>query len=251
MAQRPSLNPTRLTGKLAARNPRLTARLGQSGTKLIGRRPRVSWRGAGVLGRSARGGGKLWAKGRAAKVTGRGAKQTGANVLEAARARRPGRARLVATGSLAALGAYFLDPKSGKRRRSLATDKAGKFLRRGKHATERRARHAEGVAQGAAAKATPGDEREPAQARLNDPALARKVESELFRDEDTAKGAVSVNVENGVVYLRGELDDSQQIAKLVAEAQRVEGVREVENLLHGPGEPAPAKTDGGPGSGGA
>jgi hypothetical protein len=248
MAQLPSVNPTRLTGKLAALNPRLAGRLGQRRTKLIGRKPRVSWSGAGVLGRSARGGGKLWAKGKAAKVTGRGA-QTGAKVLKGARARQPRRSRLVITGSLAALGAYFLDPKGGKRRRALATAKAGKFVRRGKRETERRARHAEGVGRGAASKASPGSEREPAQARLNDPALARKVESELFRDAETAKGAVSV--ENGVVYLRGELDDSQEIAKLAAEAQRVEGVREVENLLHGPGEPAPAKPDGGPGSGAA
>ena len=36
--------------------------------------------------------------------------------------------------------------------------------------------------------------------------LARKVESEIFRAADAPKGAVSVNAENGVVFLRGEVD---------------------------------------------
>ena len=53
------------------------------------------------MGRSARGGGKLWAKGKSATVTalagGKGAK-TGAKVLKAARSRRPSRVRMVASG---------------------------------------------------------------------------------------------------------------------------------------------------------
>jgi osmotically-inducible protein OsmY len=148
-----------------------------------------------------------------------------------------------------AAGAYFLDPQSGKRRRDVATDKLGKWLRRGKRETEQKARHAQGVAAGAAAQASSSTDREPAETRLNDPALARKVETEIFRDADPdTRGAVSVNAENAVVYLRGELGDEATIAALVAKAQAVEGVREVENLLHTPGGAAPAKSDGGPGS---
>ena len=86
---------------------------------------------------------------------------------------------------------------------------------------------------------------------MNDPSLARKVESEIFRDPEAPKGAVSVSVENGVVFLRGQLEDSSQREKLAAEAAKVDGVREVQNLLHGPGDQAPTKTDGGPGSGAA
>jgi len=54
-----------------------------------------------------------------------------------------------------------------------------------------------------------------------------------------------------VVFLRGELEDSSQRERLAVEAGKVDGVREVQNLLHGPGESAPAKSDGGPGSGAA
>jgi hyperosmotically inducible periplasmic protein len=251
MAQR-SVKPRRQAAKLAARKPRRWSKLALSGAKLAARRPRASGRGARLLGRSARGGGKLWAKGKAGKVTGRAGRKgakTGAKVLKAARSRRPSRARVLTTGAVAAIGAYFLDPQSGKRRRSVATDKAGKWLRRGKQGAGSKASHAGNVAAGTAAQASSRSEREPAGTRLNDPALARKVESEIFRDADPhTRGAVSVNAENGVVYLRGQLTDDTQIGALVAQAQKVEGVRQVENLLHTQSSPAPTKSDGGPGS---
>jgi len=176
------------------------------------------------------------AKRRAAKLAGR---------------RRPSRARLVITGAAAALGAYLLDPENGRRRRTVLTDKAGKLLRRGKREAERKARYAEGVAEGVAHKAGAGEDRPPAEVRLNDPALARKVETEIFRDRQGSKGAVNVMAENGVVSLRGQVESETEIGELVAAAQTVEGVRQVENLMHTPGTPAPHKSDGGPGSGAA
>ena len=247
MAHRSAVKPKRRAAKVAARNPRRTGRAVWGVTKFAGRNPRAVRGGARLLGRSARGGTKLYAKGKTAKVTGRG----GAKALRAARRRRPARSRLVFTGALAALGAYFLDPKRGKHRRNVATGKAGKAVQRGTSGAESKARHAEGVAAGAAHNATPGGGRVAPEARLNDPSLARKVESEIFRDPDAPKGAVSVSVENGVVFLRGQLEDASQRQKLATEAGRVDGVRDVQNLLHGPGETAPAKSDGGPGSGAA
>jgi hypothetical protein len=247
MPKRLAVKPKRRAARLAARNPRRTGRAAWGVAKLAGRNPRAVRGGARLLGRSARGGAKLWAGGKGAKVAGRG----GGKALRSLRRRRPARGRLVVTGALAALGAYFLDPRSGKHRRSVATDKAGKAMRRGKSGAESKARHAGGVATGAVQSASPSSDRPPAEARLNDPALARKVESEIFRDAEAPKGAVSVNVENGVVYLRGQVDNASERQRLAAEAGRVDGVREVQNLLHGPGESAPAKSDGGPGSGAA
>ena len=89
-----------------------------------------------------------------------------------------------------------------------------------------------GKAKGAAGSVVPGVGREPAEERLNDPALARKVESEVFRDDDIPKDKVNVNVEYGVVYLRGELPDRELMDKLVARTRKVEGVQGVENLTH-------------------
>lgn len=75
----------------------------------------------------------------------------------------------------------------------------------------------------------------------NDPTLARKVESEIFRPADSPKATVDVNVENGVVYLRGEVEDEDGIEALMAATRNVEGVGQVESLLHTPGSPARTK----------
>jgi osmotically-inducible protein OsmY len=67
---------------------------------------------------------------------------------------------------------------------------------------------------------------------LNDPTLAHKVESEIFRGDDVPKGSINVNAENGVIYLRGEVSDPEQVERLGKAARSVSGVREVKNLLH-------------------
>ena len=84
----------------------------------------------------------------------------------------------------------------------------------------------------------PGVGRPPAEERLNDPALASKVESEVFRDTEIQKGNISVNVEYGVVYLRGEVPSQEAMEELVARTRKVEGVQGVENLTHLPSEAA-------------
>jgi osmotically-inducible protein OsmY len=138
--------------------------------------------------------------------------------------------------------AWFLDPNDGARRRNVARDKALKYARQGKDEARRRADYAAGQIKGAAVQKAPVGGREEAGERLNDPALQAKVESEIFRGADAPKDKVSVNVENGIAYLRGELEDRQAIDRLVAAAGNVEGIRSVENLLHTPGEPAPMKS---------
>jgi osmotically-inducible protein OsmY len=66
----------------------------------------------------------------------------------------------------------------------------------------------------------------------DDVTLARKVESEIFRPADVPKGAISVNVNDGVVELRGEIADQKQIDELGESAKKVDGVKDVRNLLH-------------------
>ena len=70
--------------------------------------------------------------------------------------------------------------------------------------------------------------------------LARKVETEIFRAADAPKGDVAVDVQDGVVHLRGEVADEVWIARLADEADKVDGVKGVKNLLHRPGTPAPS-----------
>ncbi len=81
----------------------------------------------------------------------------------------------------------------------------------------------------------PGMERTP----LDDQTLKAKIESEVFREAEAPKGEVNVNVEEGVVYLRGQLDDRSLIEDLERRVRSVHGVERVENLLHTPGTEAP------------
>jgi osmotically-inducible protein OsmY len=50
-----------------------------------------------------------------------------------------------------------------------------------------------------------------------------------------------VNAENGKIVLRGEVEKPELIQDLEKKTKKVQGVTEVENLLHTPGSPAPTK----------
>jgi len=149
-----------------------------------------------------------------------------------------GRALTFMAGAAAgAAAAYFLDPQGGAKRRNETRDKA---LSNVKH----RAQDAAGTAKQAAGRARgvvhdvtpkiPGRGGTP-----DDVTLAHKVETQIFRSADAPKGSVSVNAENGVVFLRGTVEQRDWIERLGAEARNVEGVEAVRNLLHLPGAEAP------------
>jgi hypothetical protein len=74
---------------------------------------------------------------------------------------------------------------------------------------------------------------------VDDVTLTQQVESALFREKSAPKGQISVNAANGVVQLRGEVQQPELIDELVQRAHSVQGVRDVENLLHLPGQAAP------------
>jgi osmotically-inducible protein OsmY len=190
---------------------------------------------------------------RGAKASGFGLKQVGTGARRAAERAPQFRHELtspqtrklpvVAGVAAGAAGAYFLDPEHGKRRRHIARDKAMKLVRRGSAEAQRKAQYASGKAVGAVQERRPSP-RDP-ERDLNDPALARKVESEIFRSENAPKDKVSVNVEEGVVFLRGEVATPGQASALAQAARRVDGVKDVQSLLHLPSEPAKSK-DGQP-----
>jgi hypothetical protein len=136
---------------------------------------------------------------------------------------------------LGALIAYFFDPENGRRRRALAGQKIPALFRSG---SRRVGRAVSSRAQGMKQQVTYRQEAE--KPPPNDPTLAQKVESEIFRDVDVPKGDVNVNAEGGRVVLRGEIDSAELIQELEERARKVQGVEEVENLLHVSGTPAPA-----------
>jgi hypothetical protein len=141
--------------------------------------------------------------------------------------------------TLGALLAYFLDRKAGRRRRHTARDRAMSRARRGERRAAARARRAESHAVGIARRtlnAARPRHREP----FDDITLARKVETELYRRARVPKGHISINAEEGFVFLRGVLDRQEDIERIEVATRQIEGVREVENLIHLPGTPAPA-----------
>lgn len=152
------------------------------------------------------------------------------------RARRAERRRnrkkagaVAATGASAAAGAYFLDPNSGKRRRHMARDRIAGLFRRATGRVERAGRYGAHTAAGKAKGAVAGVA--PEKPAPNDEALADRVRSEVFRPAEAPKGHVNINVEDGIVYIRGDAGDPKQIRELIRKAEKVDGVRRVENLI--------------------
>jgi osmotically-inducible protein OsmY len=139
-------------------------------------------------------------------------------------------------GALGALLAYFFDPNSGTRRRNMLRDRTAGFFRAGGRRAARAGRGVAAEAYGVSQKVQHLEE-EPKD--FDDSTLANKIRSEIFRGRDAPKGTVNVNVQDGVVQLRGEVERPELIDELVEQTRKVQGVREVENLLHLPGTKAP------------
>ena len=91
------------------------------------------------------------------------------------------------------------------------------------------------AASGTAEAASPTAEDEaplpPGASDPDDLTLLDRVKTEIFRPGDAEKGSVNVSVENGVVYLRGDVDDPEQAEYFEVAAAEVEGVVRVENLI--------------------
>ena len=135
------------------------------------------------------------------------------------------------------LAAYLFDPRAGRRRRALARDWTLARLRRGLRRGDRVRRYATSLAYGKTQAVL--HRRDAPKPQPDDVTLAHKVESVIFRDASVPKGQISVNAENGVVWLRGEVPDQSMLEALVERTRDVQGVLRVESLLHLPGQDAP------------
>jgi hypothetical protein len=145
------------------------------------------------------------------------------------------RAAMLAGIAMGATAMYYLDPDRGHGRRIRARDRLAAKRRRMQRERERAARYQAGVMQGLAH--TRGPERPPA----DDLTLVDRIKSELgprLRSEH-----VSLDVADGVVELRGELENEAMIEDVVLAVSQVPDVHTVVSLLHLPGRPAPNKAD--------
>ena len=149
----------------------------------------------------------------------------------------PSKLSLAGATAIGAGLAYFYDPDAGARRRNMLRDQLASKARGGAGDVVGTARDLAARAGGTVAGVT-GDVTEPA----NDQALADKVKSEVLGQPDVPKDRISVDVADGVVALRGEVEDRELMQSVDAKVRAVAGVRDVQNLLHVPGEPAPSPT---------
>lgn len=155
--------------------------------------------------------------------------------------RERGKRHWAKTATIAASGAaaaFFFDPRNGKRRREMLRERPAGLLRRGESRAERAIRYGRAQARGISARIR--HTLVPHRARhYDDATLVHKVESEVFRFRKIPKRVLNIDATDGVVSLRGQVDDARTISEIIEKTKRVEGVRGVENLLRLPGTEAP------------
>jgi osmotically-inducible protein OsmY len=143
----------------------------------------------------------------------------------------------VVGAGLGAIAQYLLDTARGHARRARLRDQgaaaARRSVKRFRHAAKRNVTSLRGRARGLTRRlvgpAAPSDDR----------TLVDKVRSEVFRRDRFARQAVNIDAFDGVVTLRGQLEDDKAIRDLVDAVAAVRGVRRVDNLLHTPHTTAP------------
>ena len=153
-----------------------------------------------------------------------------------------GAAGTVAIGIIgAAMGAataFLLDPARGRARRAALLDQGGATVRRGQRSLGRTVKRLQSglTARAAASRAAGALSTAP----IDDVTLNDRVRSIVFRESGVAKDGLNVNVERGIVVLRGEVPDEDARQALVAAVEKIDGVWSVRDLLHLPGQPASA-----------
>ena len=136
-------------------------------------------------------------------------------------------------GATGAAVAYLLDPDRGRARRAQLSDQGKATVRNATREVERVVHSVRSTAEGKLEALTQGGSRV---AATDDVTLRDRAESILFRDPKVPKGTINLSAERGVLVLRGEVPNARMRSKLGREAEKIEGVWGVENLLHLPGE---------------
>ncbi len=141
----------------------------------------------------------------------------------------------IATAAVGAVLAYILDPVVGRTRRAALRDRLGASARRMGRWSASQGRHIAATTTALRERSRASEPGEPA----DEVALVSRVKSELFRGTDIDKGAISVNAERDVVFLRGTAPSDDEVREIGRRVEGIPGVRKVVNLLHVPGAPVP------------
>ena len=138
--------------------------------------------------------------------------------------------RIVGVGAAAAAAMYLLDPERGRSRRAKLSDQAAAMARMAEEKARAQAEHQKGVAQGLAHDLT-----EPFRPdrEFDDETLHQKVKSEAIGRWDGPKNDVEVDVDDGVVTLKGNVD-AEKVDDLIRLVKGVPGVASINDQLSVP-----------------
>jgi osmotically-inducible protein OsmY len=138
--------------------------------------------------------------------------------------------RIVGIGAAAAAAMYLLDPDRGRSRRAKLSDQAAGLARKAEEKTRAQAEYQKGVMQGLAHDLTEPFRPEP---DFDDETLRQKVKSEAIGRWDGPKSDVDVEVNEGVVTLKGNVD-TEKADRLIRLVKGVPGVASVNDRLSVP-----------------
>jgi hyperosmotically inducible periplasmic protein len=137
---------------------------------------------------------------------------------------RASRAFLIGVGT-----AYFLDPRLGRRRRTVVRDRGLKTVHELTHAMSKKARFAAGQARGVYARGRRLVTRP--DVSTEDSVVEQRIRSEAFRDLNLPASHFHVQVENGVATVTGSVPDDEVASRIVTRVAKVAGVENVEAAL--------------------
>lgn len=139
---------------------------------------------------------------------------------------------------------YFLDPERGPARRAEAGQKGEAFARQQLRMAEKQKDPLQGQAEamasgGAAGAGGPG----PGQCNPESQMDLREHLRQVIHSLPARTTDVTVDVRDGVVALRGQVDSQADRDAVRAAVREVNGVRQVEDFMHLPGEEPPNKAE--------
>jgi BON domain len=125
--------------------------------------------------------------------------------------------------------AYLFDPYRGKRRRTVARERVLKLLRRMARLGRKKARFVGGRLRGLSARARSFVWRK--SVPIDDRTVEQRIRSAALRDVGLSTDEVEVEVEGGVVTLRGSVGSRSLADDLVTRVEKVPGVRDIAAMI--------------------
>lgn len=146
---------------------------------------------------------------------------------------------VIGAGALGAAVMWLYDPDQGARRRHRLQDVLRSRANRAEREVERKLRHERGRLEGMVHRFSHPQHGPPA----DDRTLVDQIKSEVLGKERFTNHDVLVEANEGVVVLRGQVDDPVVRVELESTIEQMPGVQRVESYLHAPGEEAPNKAE--------